>query len=111
MKTKLFLIPFAIVLFAVFVAAASVTTSLFYDSTSENSLTITYGDDVGIIVSADSIFESSMTIEVDLLDDSGDVIENLLDVYTTGDSYFNDIGIDSSVYGAAGDYTIVSTVT
>ena len=79
-NTKLLLIPlFAIFLLGV-ISAASITTSLFYDSTTGDSLTIIDGNSFGIVVSADSVFEGSMTIVVDLLDSNGNLVKNLLNV-------------------------------
>jgi len=110
-NTKLLLIPlFAIFLLGV-ISAASITTSLFYESTNQSSLTIINGSSFGIVVSADSVFENSMTIKVDLLDSSGSVVQNLLNVYTTSDSYLRELTVLSSSYPGAGNYTIFSTAT
>src|SRR3972149_7625441 len=98
MKSKLLLIPLMFVFAAVLVSAASVGTFLIYDETEEYSLTITNGDSVGVTVTADSVLESSMTIEVDLLSSSGNVMENLLDAYTTDDFYYNHLTLNPSTY-------------
>lgn len=111
LNKKLLIIPFILVFLAMLVSAASVTTSLFYDSTTSNSLTITNGQSAGIIVSADSLFESSMTIKLNLLDSSGSLVNNLLDIYTTRDSYSNYFILRPTAYVNPGSYTIVSTVT
>ncbi|MDP3992074.1 MAG: putative Ig domain-containing protein [Nanoarchaeota archaeon] len=109
MQKKLLLIPLMFVFLAVAVQAASVTTSLFYDETTSNTLTITQGQQAHIIISADSIFEPSMTLRVDLINSQGNIVNNLLNVYTTFDSYFLTVG--PLAYLGPGNYTIVSTVT
>jgi len=115
MKTqKLLLIPIMLIFLVsliTIVNASSVTISLFYESTTSNSLTITNGDSTGVIVSADSIFEPSMTIKLDLLDYRGDVLMNVLDTYTISDSYSKSLTVGQSAYSGAGDYTLKATVT
>ncbi len=108
---KLFLIPTLIIFLLAVISASSVTTSLFYDTTIGNTLTINDGNSTGISVSADSLFENSMTINVDLLNSNGNVIANLLNTYTTSDSYFNHFFVGKSFYSNPGNYTIKSTVT
>ena len=71
---KVLLIPLMFVFAAVLVSAASVGTFLIYDETSEYSLTIINGDNVGVTVTADSVLEANMTIMVDLLYSSLNVI-------------------------------------
>jgi predicted small secreted protein len=113
-NAKIFLIPVLMIflLSAVsFVSAAnSVTISLFYDSTGSNSLTITEGDEFGIALSADSIFENSMTIKLNLLNSNKDVVANLLDVYTSADSYFKHLTIGKTIYSTVGDYILKAEV-
>ena len=112
MKTqKLFLIPLIAIFLLGVVSASSVTISLFYDSTASNSLTIINGDRAGVIVSADSIFESSMTIMLDVLDSNGNLVNNVLDTYTTLDSYSNYFMVGQSAYLAPGNYTLRGIVT
>ncbi|MCX6749137.1 MAG: putative Ig domain-containing protein, partial [Candidatus Pacearchaeota archaeon] len=111
LSKKLLIIPFALVFLVVLVSAASITTSLFYNSTTSNSLQIINRQSAGVIISADSLFESSMAIKLDLRDSSGNLVNNLLNVYTTRDSYFNDLIVGQSAYLTQGNYTIVSTVT
>ena len=108
---KLLLIPLMFVFLAVFVQAASVTTSLLYDSTDSDSLQITNTDYFGVIISADSEFEASMTINLDLLDSSGNLVKNLFNVYTTSDSYLKFLTLGKTAYIGSGSYTLVSTVT
>jgi len=114
-----------LIFLAVLVSAASVTTSLFYDSTDSNSLQIINGQSAGVIISADSIFESRMTIKLDLKDSSGALINNILNVNITqnnlqycynigsgkGCSYSNYLTLSPAIYSNPGNYTIVSTVT
>ena len=88
----------------------SVTISLFYDAANSNSLTITNGENAEIIVSVDSLFENSMTIKLDLLDSNRNVIANLLDVYTTSDSYSNNLIVGQSVYLSHGNYILRGSV-
>jgi len=95
---KLLLIPLMFVFLAVFVQAASVTTSLLYDSTDSDSLQITNTDYFGVIISADSEFEASMTINLDLLDSSGNLVKNLFNVYTTSDSYSKFLTLGKTAY-------------
>ncbi|MEM3141476.1 MAG: putative Ig domain-containing protein, partial [Candidatus Pacearchaeota archaeon] len=114
-KTKLFLVPLALsllVMISIVVSAQtnSVTISLFYDSTRERNLTINNGDTFGIFVSADSIFENSMRIVVDLIDSRGDTIVNLLNVQTNSDSYFTHLQIGPTAYRGSGNFTIRGTV-
>lgn len=112
MKTlKIFAILFMAIFALASVSAASVTTSLFYDDTTENSISIYDGDSTGIIISADSIFEDSMTINVDILDSKEKIVANLLNVYTIGDSYSNHMLVGKNAYSKPGVYTIRSTVT
>ena len=112
MKTAKILTFFFMAIFAIaIVSAGSVTTSLFYDDTTANSISINDGESTGVIVSADSIFEGSMTVNVDLLDSSGAVIANLLNAYTTSDSYSKHMMIGKAAYSDSGNYTIRSVVT
>lgn len=112
MKTqKLLVIPLMLVFLAVFVSAASVTTSLFYDSTTSDSLQIMNGQSAGVIISADSVLEPSMTITLNVLDSSGRLVANVLNTFTSFDSYSNYLFVGLSAYKAVGNYTIVSTVT
>ncbi len=112
---NIFTVIFVIFLFSVInsasVNANSVTISLFYVDTTSDHLTIMNGDQFGVIVSADSIFENSMTINLDLLDSNGNLIRNLLNVYTTNDSYFNNLIVDQSAYLQPGNYVLRGTVT
>ncbi len=115
MKTqKLILIP-AMLILSVFllsvISASSVTVSLFYDATTSNALTIMNGDSTNIIVSADSIFENSMTVRIDVLDKAGALVSNILDTYTTSDSYSKYLAIGKPAYLGPGNYTIKATVT
>lgn len=115
MKTKLFAKIFSVLMLclalAPFVQANSVSTFIFYDSTDANSLTVNYGDIVGFISSSDSILENSMTIRIDLLDSSGNVVESLVNKYTTQDEYSVHYTFGSNIYSNPGDYTIRSVVT
>ncbi len=90
--------------------SGSVTTSVFYDSTNANSQTITNGDSFGVIVSADSVFES-MTVNLDLLNSNGNIVINILNFYTTSNSYSNHLTVGQSAYLAPGDYILRSTAT
>ncbi len=110
-QKKLFLIPLAFIFLAVLVQAASVTTSLFYDSTTSNSTKIVNGQSIGVIISADSVLEASMRITLNLINSSGSLVNNLLNTYTTKDSYSNYLILGSAAYLVPGNYTIVSTVT
>ncbi len=92
------------------VNAGSVTISLFYDSITSNSLTIMDGDEFGMVVSADSIFENSMTINLDLLDTNGNLITNILNTYTTQDSYFKHLILTKSSYLQPGNYILRGTI-
>ena len=96
------------VFLAVLVSASSVTVSVFYDSTTDNTITVMNGDSVGVIISADSIFENSMNVKLDFAD--GSFVTNLLDVHTTSDSYSRYLVVGSSVYSIPGTYTIRATV-
>ena len=73
MRNKLFILPLAIVFFIAFASATSVTVSTFYDATSGNSLTVMNGDSVGVIFSADSLFESYMDVKLELISSTGSV--------------------------------------
>jgi len=110
MRNKLLILPLALIFLAVLVSASgnSVTVSLFYDATTSDSLQIMNGDDVGIVVSADSIFENSMNVRVDFL---GTSETNLLDVDTIQDSYFKHMVFGQEVYLYPGTYSIKATVT
>src|SRR3989344_7800691 len=113
-NTKLLLISLALIFLislVSFASAASVITNIFYDSTTERNATIPYGEQIGLIISADSIFEDNMTLSVDLLDSNGDFIRNLLSVFTTSDSYSNYIILGPTLYNSTGDYKIISTIT
>ncbi len=107
---KLLLIPLALIALSVFVSASSVQTALFYDSTNSSSLSIMNGQNVGVIIDANSILENSMTINVSLLDSSGKVVSNLVNVYTTNNTYSNYIIFGQGTYLSSGNYTIVSNV-
>jgi hypothetical protein len=107
----LFLIPAMMILMLAAVSAASVTISMFYDSTSSSSLSITNGDSFGMSVSADSIFEDSMSIKVDLLKSSGSLVANILDVDTTEDSYSKHLTVGQAAYLAPGNYILKGKVT
>src|SRR3989344_957397 len=119
MKTanKFLILPLMFIFLAVFVSATgnSVTVSLFYDVTSENTVTIMQGDSVGVIVSADSIFENEMNVKLDFL--NGNVVTNLLevdvvrDIDVVRDTYSKYLVIGPSVYSAPGTYTIKAKVT
>lgn len=89
----------------------SVTTSLFYDSTASNSLTVVNGQSAGVIISADSIFENSMNIRLDLLNSNGNTVANILNVDTVFDSYSNYLTVGKTIYSVPGDYVLKSTVT
>ncbi len=93
------------------VSASSVTVSLFYDATTSNSLTIMNGDSTNVIVSADSLFENSMTVKIDVLDKAGALVSNILDTYTTSDSYSKYLAVGKPAYLNPGNYTIKATVT
>jgi len=105
---KILLLPLMFVFLAVLVSASSVTVSVFYDSTTDNTITVMNGDSVGVIISADSIFENSMNVKLDFAD--GSFVTNLLDVHTTSDSYSRYLVVGSSVYSIPGTYTIRATV-
>jgi len=105
----IFIFVFAI--FAAGVQASSVTGNLFWDSTFGKDLTISNGDSALILVSADTIFESSMTVNVDLVDSSGNTISNLLYVFTKSDSYTNSVLISKSLYKLPGTYKVKLKVT
>ena len=107
---KILIIPLMLVFLAMLVSAASVTTSLFYDSTTSNTLQINEGDSFGVIISADSIFESSMEITLDIIDPLGNRVNNVLDTFTTSDSYSNYLIFGQSAFLTPGNYTIVATV-
>lgn len=109
--TKLLLIPAMIIFLLAVVSAGSVTVSLFYDSTDGNSLTITNGESAGVIVSADSIFEPSITIKLELLNSNGNVLANILDTYTILDSYSRYLMVGQAAYSGPGDYTLRAIVT
>jgi hypothetical protein len=110
-KIKILLVPVFLIMLISFIQAESTIVFLFYDSTTEDSLTIYDGNHVGIIVSADSIWENSMTVEVDLLDDSEKLITNLLSKYTTSDEYYNYFTFGKETYNEAGNYKIKASVT
>ncbi|MEX0933109.1 MAG: putative Ig domain-containing protein, partial [Candidatus Pacearchaeota archaeon] len=107
---KLFSIFLGFVFLISFASAQSVSIDLFYDSTNDSSLEIMEGDSFGVIVSAHSILENSMSIEIDLLDSEGNLVENLLDVDTSQNLYFNYFVIDENVYGNPGEYSIRGSV-
>lgn len=113
-NTKLFLFP-AMLIFLIFLvgiaSAGSVTVSLFYDSTTADSLTIINGNSAGVIVSADSIFENSMAVKLDVLDSNGNLVVNMLDTYTTLDSYSRYLMVGQAAYSGPGSYTLRATVT
>jgi hypothetical protein len=110
MKTpKILIIPLMAIFLIGIASAASITTSLFYDATTSDSLTISSGNSFGATVSADSLFESSMTVTVDVLDSHGNVVKNVLNAYTTDDSYSNDLTIGQEAYLDAGNYVIRAT--
>ena len=100
-----------LIFLATLISAGSVTTSLFYDSTTSNSLQIIQGQNAGVIVSANSIFESSMRLRLNLLDSSGNLVNNILDIQTINDSYSNYLTLGPSAYINTGNYTLVSIVT
>ena len=110
-KIKILLVPVFLIMLISFVQAGSTIVFLFYDSTTEDSLTIYDNEQVGIVVSADSIFENSMTINVDLLDSSEKLITNLLSKYTTFDEYYNYFTFGKEIYNEVGNYKIVASVT
>ncbi len=111
MKTKLFTIPLALIFLVALVSAGSVVTFLLYDSTTSDSLTITNGDQFGFAVTADSLLEDSMELSVDLLTSDGTLVNNLLETYTTEDSYSNHLTVGIEAYVGVGNYIIVSTLT
>src|SRR3989344_1378653 len=110
-QKNIFLLPLMFVFVAVLVSATgnSVTVSLFYDDTSFNSLTINNGDSFGVTISADSIFEDSMNIKLDLVD-SQNSVKNLLEADTLTDSYSKHLIIGQSAYLSPGEYIIKGTV-
>ena len=109
MRTKFLLLPLAIVFFIAFASAASVTVSTFYDATPSSALTIMNGDSVGVIISADSLFESYMDVRLDLVN-SANVVTSLISVHTTADSYYNHVTIPSASL-PVGNYTIRGAIT
>jgi len=110
--SKLYLLPIVFVFLLSAVSAAnSVTISMFYDSSDSDSLTIMEGNSVGLIISADSIFENSMDLEIDLLDSNRHLISNLLYVHTLQDSYYKYLTFGKGIYPSSGDYIIRGVVT
>lgn len=113
-NTKTLLIPAVLILTVVLlsvVSASSVAVFLFYDATNSSSLTIVNGDSTNIMVSANSIFENSMTLKLDLLDVNGSVVSNILNVYTASDSYSKYFAVGKAAYLDSGNYTIRAIVT
>ncbi|MBU2503983.1 MAG: hypothetical protein KJ879_02935, partial [Nanoarchaeota archaeon] len=116
MKNKnLFLIPLmiAFLLGAVAFASAanSVTVSLSYGSTDSNTLTINDGDSFNVLVSADSVSESSMDVSLNLVRPDGIVVE-IWSKTTSDDSYSRELTIQNYAYsGVVGSYTLKATVT
>ena len=116
MKNKFLFISLLMLIFLIGLsynvnADESVTISLFYDSTISDSYTIMNGDEVGVIVSADSVFEDSMNIDLDLLNTNGEIVTRLLNVDTTMDSYSKYLIVGYSSYLAPGDYILIGSVT
>lgn len=104
---------FMIIFLSVLASATSVTTTLFFDTTSSNSLQITNGQSAGFVVSADSAILPLSSIKVDF-SGSGGVSENILSVSTTHDQYPNS-ALDASHfiigpadYKGPGNYIITS---
>ena len=92
-----------------FTSAASVTISLFYDSTDFSILQINDGESATFSVNANSVAEESMTIVVDLMGPEGN--KNILDVFTQADSYNSgDLVIEKDFYSKPGSYTIMAVV-
>lgn len=124
MKNKLLLLPLAIIFFISFASAASVTVSTFYDATPSSALTIMNGDSVGVIISADSLFESYMDVKLELIN-SANVVTSLISVHiedsnsvycydlsggTRACSYYNHVTIPSASL-PVGSYTIRGAIT
>jgi len=102
---------FTLAIFAVGVQASSVTGNLFWDSTTSRTLTINDGNSAMVLVSGDTIFESSMTIEVNLVDSSGSTVSNLLSTFTKSDTYTKDLTLTKLIYINSGTYKVKLTVT
>ena len=92
-------------------AANSVTVSLSYGSTDSNTLTINDGDSFNVLVSADSVSESSMDVSLNLVRPDGIVVE-IWSKTTSDDSYSRELTIQNYAYsGVVGSYTLKATVT
>lgn len=96
-----------------FVQASSVATELYFGSTDASSLTINFGELVGVVITANSVSENSMNVRLDLLDDSGNVVANppLIETYTPQDQYSSTITFGSNIYPAPGNYILRVSVT
>ena len=116
MKNKiLFLISLVFIILAGVINSTNVEASpveieVIYVDINTNYLTIMDGEQFGVIVTANSILEDSMTINLDLLDSNGNLVTNLLNVYTTNDNYYREIVIGQSSYVNTGDYILRGTV-
>ena len=101
-----------VALLASTVSAAGTIGFLFFDATSEDSWTMNDGDNVGIIISADSLLETSMTIDVDLINFStGNKVADLYNINTNSDSHSHFYNLNKGIYTNAGNYVIKLTVT
>jgi hypothetical protein len=104
------ILALSLISFAQALPSASVSVVAFYDATTETSLSVYQGDQVGITVDANSIFEKSMTVNVDLLTSSGTLVQNLFNAYTINDSYSKHYVFGDSIYGKPGNYIIRASV-
>ena len=100
---------FVMLILAISIMQAEGTVFLFYDSTSENSLTIYDGEPVGIIIS-DSILENPKRVSIDLFDKSGNFITNILNLNPASKDYSTHHSFGKEVYKDAGGYFIRTTV-
>lgn len=95
-----------------FVSASSVNVNLFYDPVVGDSLVIDNGEGFAVIVSADALYESSMDIVVDLMED-GQFVDNMFSsTDTSDDSVFRYFQFDSEIYNNnVGVYSVRAVVT
>ena len=109
---QLIIVLTSILLILPLINAASVFAFLSYSDSSQAKI-INYGESAGVVISADSLFESYMDITLDLINSAdGAIVSNFLKVYSTSDSYsYGSVyNIDSSKYINAGDYKLRLTV-
>jgi Bacterial Ig domain len=113
-KLKLLLVvPLVILLVAtVLVQAQSVIGFLFYsDNVNSDSTTINAGENTQIVISADSILESSMNVKIELFNNANELVATLLNADTSSDELVQNVEVTPLLYGTHGLYTIKSTVT